>query len=150
MTPNKILFCTDFSQNSEPAFRLTTDRAESFWAALLLFHVIDPDAPRYPRFNDLVPLEETLKRLEFACDRKLSQMREEIEEMLPSVMTCSANGVPAKKVVDFAKKEEADLIVMGTHGRKGLRRLLSGSTAEDVARTGFCPVLIVRPTSVPY
>ena len=149
MTPKKILLCTDFSDNSEPARRLATSYADSFGATLVLFHVIDPGVSRYPRFEDLVPLEETLKALGQSCDRELKAMREEIEKVLPQVRANSVSGVPAKEIVSFAKEEGIDLIMMGTHGWTGLSRLVLGSTAENVVRTATCPVLIVRSTSVP-
>jgi nucleotide-binding universal stress UspA family protein len=149
MTPKRILFCTDFSENSKPARRLATEYAEPFGATLILFHVIDPGVSRYPRFEDLVPLEETLKSLEQSCDRELKAMREEIEKGLPWVKAYSVSGVPAKEIVSFAREEGIDLIVMGTHGWTGLSRLILGSTAENVLRTATCPVLIVRSTSVP-
>ncbi len=149
MTPKKILFCTDFSENSEPARRLAMDYAQSFGATLVLFHVINPSALRYPRLEDLVPLEDTLKSLELACDRELKAMREEIQKVFPSVRAYSVSGVPAQEIVSFAKEEGIDLIVMGTHGWTGLSHLLLGSTAENVVRTATCPVLIVRSFPAP-
>lgn len=149
MIPKKILLCTDFSENAEPARRLAVEYAESFGATLVMIHVINPGALGYPRLEDLVPLEDTLKSMRLACDRELSAMREKIQKVLPSVRACSVSGVPAKEIVSFAKEEGIDLIVMGTHGRTGLSHLFMGSTAENVVRTAMCPVLIVRSFSAP-
>lgn len=54
-------------------------------------------------------------------------------------------GYPAEEVLEAAKTENADMIVMGTHGRKGIDRILFGSVAEKVVKTSDCPVLTVRP-----
>lgn len=149
MIPNKILFCTDFSKNSEPARELAISYADSFGATLVLLHVVDAGDFQYPRFDDLVPIEETLKSLELVCDRELKAMREEIQKVLSSVRAYCVSGVPAKEIVGFAQEEGIDLIVMGTHGWTGLSRFLMGSTAENVVRTATCPVLIARSLSPP-
>ena len=57
-------------------------------------------------------------------------------------------GHPARVIVEYAKEREADLIVMGTHGRTGLRRMLMGSVAEMVMRRARCPVLTVKDSTV--
>ncbi len=149
MKPKKILFCTDFSENSEPAHRLAMDYAECFSATLVLFHVVDPGDRRYPRFEDLIPYEETQKTLNEACDLKLNSMIEEVRKVIPSAKGYCGHGVPAKEIVDCAKEEGIDLIVIGTHGWTGLNRLLLGSTAENVVRIATCPVLVVRSFSPP-
>lgn len=147
MIPTKILLCTDFSKNSEPALGLAKAYAESFGATLILFHVIDPGDRRYPRFEDLIPYEETLKTLNEACDLRLKSMLDEVRKDMPSAKGYCGNGIPAKEIIDCTKKEGIDLIVMGTHGWTGLNRLLLGSTADHVVRTATCPVLIARSFS---
>ena len=60
------------------------------------------------------------------------------------------HGVPFQEMLDTAKKQQVDLIIMGTHGRTGLQHVLMGSVAEKVVRLAPCPVLVVRqPTLVP-
>jgi len=54
-------------------------------------------------------------------------------------------GRPAEKIVEIAREQGADLIVMGTHGRAGLDRLFFGSVANEVVRTASCPVMTIRP-----
>lgn len=149
MTPQKILLCTDFSENSGPALRLAIDYAKSFEATLVLLHVIDAGILRYPWFDDLVPIEESLKSVQLVCDQKLKDMREEIEKEINLLKAYSVTGVPDREIVDFSTEQGIDLIVMGTHGWTGLNRLLLGSTAEHVVRTAKCPVLIVRSFSSP-
>ena len=56
------------------------------------------------------------------------------------------SNAPAQEIVDYAADIHADLIVVGTHGRSGVSRLLMGSVAEHVVRSAPCPVLVVRPS----
>ena len=56
-------------------------------------------------------------------------------------------GPPAKRIVEFANSNDVDLIVIGTHGRSGLGRVLMGSVAEAVVRKAKCPVLAIKPRS---
>jgi nucleotide-binding universal stress UspA family protein len=62
----------------------------------------------------------------------------------PRCELLEVSGAPAKEVVRIAGKVDADLVVVGTHGRRGVRRLVLGSVAEEVLRTASCPVLVVR------
>lgn len=66
-----------------------------------------------------------------------------------SVVAHVAIGAPARAIADLAAQLDADLVVVGTHGRRGLRRALLGSVAEEVVRTSGCPVLCVRPKNHP-
>ena len=58
----------------------------------------------------------------------------------------AAAGAPERLIIELAKQKHADLIVMGTHGRRGLSHLLLGSVAERVVRTAECPVMTVQQT----
>jgi nucleotide-binding universal stress UspA family protein len=137
MNANKILVPTDFSQASEEALRWATSLARDTGAVLTIAHVEEPPMA-YAGELPLVPDEETREEL-----------RRSLAGTLPGDATVSFEhkllvGDPAAAIVDLAERENADLIVMGSHGRKGLTRLLMGSVAEAVVRKAKCPVLTVK------
>lgn len=145
-TLKKIVFCTDFSENSLPARALAIAFAKSFAAQLLILHVVNPRLLGYPAFDDHLPVDLTELQssvdeiVRDNLDRVLSECRREIPEA--TAYLCS--GEPAVEIVPFARKHSADLIVMGTHGWTGFKHLVLGSVAENVVRTAHCPVLTVR------
>lgn len=143
----RILVATDLSPASEPAIRTAATLAIRMDATLLLLHVLtekelDERAgahqPRHP--VDLVysDLEEEVREQE----RRV--VPDEVRRFLRTEVLVLA-GVPAEEIGRAAARKGADMIVTGTHGRTGLRRVLMGSVAEQVLRTAPCPVLTVRP-----
>jgi nucleotide-binding universal stress UspA family protein len=136
----RILVPTDFSETSEAALRYGVELARRFSARLCLLHV--PEHPgeatetEYP-----VDLFETMQN---AADDRLPHLLSEAErhELRPE---CAMRlGTPWEEIVRHAEEHDIDLIVMGTHGRDGLARLLLGSVAEMVVRKASCPVLTVH------
>jgi nucleotide-binding universal stress UspA family protein len=131
-----ILFAADFSETSVDAFRVAGSLAVGDETRLIVLHVIDPDraegAPAGPGGEDL---EATLRR----------QLR---EVYLPNralrVEYQTTEGSPAARILQMAGETGSDLIVMGTHGRTGLRRLLAGSVAMAVLEKAPCAVLALR------
>lgn len=141
----KILFPTDFSETADHAFTWAVWLAEEYGAELLMLHALvlhaaDPADPDH-RFPDLGEAHEALSR--WADDR----MRAVLEGHDPAdvpVRTEQRRGIsPGPTIVEHAREREADLVVMGTHGRRGLRHMLLGSVAEEVVRTAERPVLTV-------
>jgi nucleotide-binding universal stress UspA family protein len=134
----KILCPVDFDPNSVAALDLARDLARQNRASIFLFHVVPMPAEGpergvvYRERED--EAEKHLERL--ARARLKGKVRYQI-----SVVT----GRPDRSVINAVRNTGADLVVMGTRGRKGLSRLLLGSVAERVAREARCPVLIVRP-----
>jgi universal stress protein A len=134
----KILCPIDFDPNSIAALALARDVARQNRAPIFLFHVV-PLPPEGPEKGVLYREFERAaeKRLERLAGRELrGKVRYEI-----GVVT----GRPDRSVVNAVRNVGADLVVMATHGRKGLSRLLLGSVAERVAREAPCAVMIVRP-----
>lgn len=142
----KILFCTDFSEDSHWAFTYALDLAKTYKATLLIFHVTYE--PVHPEQLSLYLPPEKLEEL------KTSQ-KKEIDQQLKAHYTQKMGrfknyqiflkvGEPFLEIIQKAKKDSADLIVMGTHGRTGLDHILFGSTAEKVVRKSPCPVLTIR------
>jgi nucleotide-binding universal stress UspA family protein/quercetin dioxygenase-like cupin family protein len=148
-TIQTILHPTDLSASSRHAFQLACTLAKDYQARLILFHVIPAPVgcilPE-PAPNPLQAAEaqESLRRWHFAWPEPLD-LEVRVEHRV-------AEGDASQEVLRLAKAERCDLIVMGTHGRTGLSRLLDGSVAEEVVRKAACPVLAVRsppPVSPP-
>jgi nucleotide-binding universal stress UspA family protein len=140
----KILHPTDFSECAEQARTHAVELARALDAELILFHV-SVQAPLYA--EGLISMKEVQQV--FEAQRKWAEETLEARagEMRGAGIITRweiAVGVPFEEIVKAAEKEKADLIVMGTHGRHGLERLLVGSVATRVLRTAPCPVLTVR------
>ncbi|HUY25916.1 MAG TPA: universal stress protein [Candidatus Binataceae bacterium] len=134
---DKILCPVDFDQNSILALKLASELARERNAALYLLHVVAlPPGPEVALpFGKMEAAARTkLERL--AKENIGGKIRYEIEIVM---------GDPGLEVLQVAKRLGADLIVMATHGRKGLSHLLLGSVAERVVRGAPCPVLTVKP-----
>jgi nucleotide-binding universal stress UspA family protein len=124
---------TDWSEPSNHAFRFAAVLARELDAQLVVLHVVPLPAVMYGP-----PPESYLEHL-----------REELCCLTPSdpetrVRHLVVEGDPAAMIVKAAGENQCDLIVMGTHGRTGLNRLLMGSVAEEVVRKAPCPVLTVK------
>lgn len=147
-TLNTILYPTDFSKPSEYAFRLACSMARDHGAKVIIMHVA-PSPPTYVGGEIAVPLPPIdYKAQLWEAFRKLQATDPRAREL--RVETRLAEGDPAREIVAAAKETDADLVVMGTHGRTGLGRLLLGSVAELVLRKAPCPVLTVKgPVLVP-
>ncbi len=151
MVPKKILLCTDFSENSEPARIWALDFAQAFGAGVLILHVINASRLGYPAFDDGIPfdLQQVMETLEESVAKNLAELSEKCKKVVPDVAAYSRTGVPAGEIVRFAQAQDIDLIVMGTHGWTGIKHLILGSTAENVVRTADCPVLTVKSSPEP-
>jgi nucleotide-binding universal stress UspA family protein len=142
----KILFCTDFSEDSHWAFTYALDLAKTYKAKLLIFHATLE--PVYPEQLSLYLAPEKLKELRVSqrkeIDRQLRTHYMEKMGRFHNYQILFKEGEPFVEIIRKAKKDSVDLIVMGTHGRTGLDHVLFGSTAEKVVRKSPCPVLTVR------
>jgi universal stress protein A len=141
MKANVIVFPTDFSHTGDTAFKLATTLARDTGAKLVIVHVEEPPVA-YGGGEMYYGLPEPA--------------RDDLKKMLHQIVPSDPNvkyeyrlvtGDPATRLVELAKEENADMIVMGTHGRTGLSRLLMGSVAESVVRRAHCPVLTYKDRS---
>jgi nucleotide-binding universal stress UspA family protein len=137
----KILFPTDFSTKGDEALRYAETLARAGDAVLLIAHVQEPPiAYGEGSFYYGVPNPGEKEVREMLAKIKPHDAKVKYEYRF-------AEGEPAAEIVTLAKQEAADLIVMSSHGRTGLNRLLMGSVAEVVMRRAPCPVLIVKPAA---
>lgn len=146
MPTKKILFCTDFSENSLAARNLAIEYAAAFDAELYILHVISAHFRTYPVYETMIPVDVELleQQIQEGAQNQLDMLANECGNQVKEVKTSFATGTPAVEVVRFAEEQSIDLIVMGTHGWTGFKHLVLGSTAENVVRTASCPVLTVR------
>jgi len=146
VTPKKILFCTDFSENSIPARKCAEEYSRAFGAELSILHVVNTSGIGYPSLEEGVPVDirALVESMQRSVDKALELLAAECSGLPFPVKTYSRPGSPSHEIVRFAEDQRMDLIVMGTHGRTGIRHLIMGSTAENVVRTAHCPVLTAR------
>ena len=139
MKLDKILVPTDLSSAGDAAFALAVSLARDNRARLLIAHVEEP-AMVYGGGEMFAA----------AVEPATEELRERLKKIVPPDPEVAyehhlVTGEPAEAIVRLAESEQCDLIVMGTHGRKGLSRLLMGSVAEAVVRRSHCPVMTLRP-----
>jgi nucleotide-binding universal stress UspA family protein len=134
----KILHPTDFSDRSGPAFELACSLARDYGAELVVLHVAQPPL--------LLPMEGVLVPTPVDEVEASREQLEKIHAADPRVKLIHrlAEGNPPDEILTAASGLPADLIVIGSHGRSGLSRVLIGSVAEVVMRKAPCPVLTVK------
>jgi nucleotide-binding universal stress UspA family protein len=143
MAWNKVLCAVDFSRSAHDALEQAADVARRAGAQLTLVHVLD--APEAVGARPSVPAPAVLEEEAHELARKLEEWRGEAERLSGApVRTVLADGPPAAEIAHLAEAGDFDLVVTGTHGRHGMRRLLLGSVAERVVRDAPCPVLVAR------
>lgn len=148
-----ILFPTDFSNCASQALEHALFLARYFNAKLHLFHAIvlhqrDPHNPEF-HFPDLKALQDQLKKM--ASDSMDGDLRTSMESEKELDMTMEeAWGISADNLIlEYSEEHKIDLIVMGTHGRRGLGYMFLGSIAQEVVRKASCPVLTIRESEKP-
>jgi nucleotide-binding universal stress UspA family protein len=138
-----ILFATDFSDSSEQAADYAVTLAQLTDAKLHVLHVIN-ELDEHQRV--MIPREAFLvleKEIEVQTVKQLEKFCKEQAKGL-STTTHAVVGAPFKVILEMGNTINADLIVMGTHGRTGMEHVIVGSTAERVVRRSRIPVLTVR------
>jgi nucleotide-binding universal stress UspA family protein len=129
----RILAPTDFSELSAKGVRYASQLTKELGSELVIMNI--------------VPLDES----NFASKREIDQHKLELDEFLLArdlnpnlnIRKLVEPGVPSGAIISFAERENCDLIVMSSHGRSGLSRVLVGSVTEQILRKSPCPVLVV-------
>ena len=140
----RILVPIDFSEESIKALRYAKPFAEEFGAEIILLHVVEPVVR--PEYCLIVPGARggrTVARMN-EREQQLARLRHrEIGEAIKDDNVVHM-GKPYEEIVNLARAKKVDLIVIATHGYKGLKHVFLGSTTERVVRFAPCPVLVVR------
>jgi nucleotide-binding universal stress UspA family protein len=144
LTFKKILVPIDFSEYSLQALKYVADFAKVFDSEVLLIYVVEPII--YP--PDLSIGQIALPTLNYQVDEKAKEELDRVakEELDPNttVQTIVKLGKPYLEILEVAKVEDVDLIIISTHGHTGVEQILFGSTADKVVRKAPCPVLTLR------
>jgi nucleotide-binding universal stress UspA family protein len=142
-----ILLPTDFSDCANFALPCAAQIARATGASLLCVHVVETVVPAvgYTGMSEPLPIGDISEQLEDSAERELPKIAECEECADLNVEEVIVHGEAATEIVRVAKERAVDLIVVSSHGRTGLGRILFGSTAEAVVRHATCPVLVVKP-----
>jgi len=142
----RILVPTDFSEFSQCALRYGCELAQRFSAQLHLLNVVEEIYPLIPDPGMTFPPPDTyvLETQEVAKKQIQTLPPDDLRGSL-SIIREVVTGVPFVEIVRYARENEIDMIVIGTHGRTGLAHVLMGSVADKIVRKSSCPVLTVRP-----
>ena len=142
----KILYATDYSKASGRALDEAVNLATRYDAELLVLHVIEP-VTTYVTGEDFgsaglyMKLEDATKR---EAEVSMQKLMGKLQKSKVRAKSLLLKGTPHDQIVKAAKSRNADMIVIGTHGRTGLSKLFMGSVAGKVVSTAICPVLTVR------
>lgn len=145
ITIRRILCPVDFSESSDHAIHYAVAFATAYQAELHLLHVIHP--PAYGVGADGINIDITVQMTEYiekTSRERLHELAEKVRTGYPNTQEQVVAGVPFLEIIRTARALQADLIVIGTHGRTGLAHALIGSVAEKVVRKSPCPVLTVK------
>jgi nucleotide-binding universal stress UspA family protein len=139
---DNVLFATDFSPATEAAFSYAVAIADRYHSKLYVAHVINLES------FDLLELESArvlIKKANDEAHRKMAQLLETVGLERDRYQIVVAEGVIAETLVEIIERNQIDIAVLGTHGRRAFKKLFMGSVAEEVFRMAPCPVLTVGP-----
>jgi len=141
----RILFASDFSKASRKAFATAVKTAKSSRATLSIVHVLAPFVPIAPdQYIGPDTWEEIDEQSRQWAMRHLKAMAAKATKAGVRTKVFLEEGHPSREVTKFARKQHADLLVIGTHGRTGFAKLFLGSVASQIIALATCPVMTVR------
>jgi len=144
-TLKSILVAVDFSEASRAAVEHGLELAKAFNASLHLLHVVDePLRKTWAGYTPCAEFLETVDRLRTEARKRLEQLVPRTELGDGRIVVATAWGDPSDELLKYVRSHDIDLIVCGTHGRRGWDHFTMGSVAERVVRVSSCPVLTVR------
>ena len=141
-----VLVATDFSETSAVALQYGRELARTFKATLHVVHAVDLLAARIPMSQGHgYDLDNLQKEVESSARSAIAELVTDEDRAKLGAQEAVVSALsPADAILDYARDRTIDVIVIGTHGRTGLSRLVMGSVAEKIVRGAPCPVLTVR------
>jgi Universal stress protein UspA and related nucleotide-binding proteins len=147
----KILVPTDFSETSRYAMEYAIEFAKSFNAELKIVHVIFDESQIVAFYLPQVTFQNLDQELEESAKKQMDEFISSFPELKNvNYSVKMLKGTAFIEIISEAKEYDADLIIIGTHGRTGLEHVLFGSTAEKVVRKAHCPVFTVKPKNFKF
>jgi len=140
----KILFPTDFLEGSRKAAIVAAELVRKYSAKLYIIHVIHDVLKTTGLYVPHIAADELFRSLQEEAEKQIKKEYLEETRGLKDITYTILRGVPYEEICKFAEKENIDLIVIASHARKGLDRVIFGSTAAKVVRHAPCAVLTVR------
>jgi nucleotide-binding universal stress UspA family protein len=140
--PHTILHPTDYSDHSAYAFKVALSLAEQHGATLYVAHIVESLGPELVSFGEVTTERQPQGHVRHIWEELLQVKAPPGSPVV--VKHILGEGDPAAEVAEIARKYNCDLIVISTHGRTGLERLLMGSIAEKIVRLAPCAILTVK------
>jgi nucleotide-binding universal stress UspA family protein len=140
----RILYATDFSPASRRAFDTALTMAKSLNARLTIVYVLTPVVTVPEQYIDAATLDRLDKQARQWSAQHLDQLAARAKKTGVKATVVLRDGDPADQIVRACRATKSDLIIVGTHGRRGLPKFFLGSVAERVVSTTPCPVVMVR------
>ncbi len=138
---NHIVVPVDLEEHTEKLLEYANYIANKLSAKLSIIHVIEP----FPTSGDM---GLGLKAITEYTENRVRTTGEFLDKLAAPYPECTKNilkGIIVDEIVKFAKNKESDIIIIGTHGSKGIEKLLLGSVAERVVKNAHCPTLVMNP-----
>jgi nucleotide-binding universal stress UspA family protein len=144
----KILFPVDLSESSEKLVPYVTTVAEQFQAEIHILYVgriFQYFTSIYVPHTSINKFEEELLQ---GAEKRMQEFKDYYFKAFPDTKTAVVLGDASEEIKHYSEAEKIDLIIMGTHGRKGLDKVIFGSVAEQVVKTAPVPVMVINPYKV--
>lgn len=148
----RIIVPIDFSDCSRKALEYAVATAGGHNSRLTILHVYEESfiEPYVNAANSEEEADKIIKEIEWANETKYDEFLETVDLRGVEYDKLLIKGIPETEIVETAMEQQADLIVMGTHGRTGVKHILIGSTAEEVVRTVHCDIIILKPENFSF
>ncbi len=148
----RIIVPIDFSDCSRKALEYAIATAKAHNSKLTILHVYEESfiEPYVNAANSEEEADKIMKEIEWANETKYDEFLKTVDLRGVEYDKLLIKGIPETEIVETAMEQQADLIVMGTHGRAGVKHILIGSTAEEVVRTVHCDIIILKPENFSF
>ena len=141
----RILFPVDFTKNSSKILPHVLSFSERYDAMIFLLHVVEDFSNWGGFYVPHIPFERYHEQALEGAEKTLERVCEEQLHGCPNFQKRILSGDPVQEILKTIESEEIDMVIMGTHGRKGLEHVFFGSVAENVLRKSPVPVLVINP-----